>query len=182
MIIIFIGPPFSGKDTQAKLLGEKLNLPVYSMGGIIRKAYEKGDPRAIEGFEKYSMKGQHVPIRLKFDLLREKLEKTIDGFILDNFPATQEDLDTFNKYLLTKNLNVNRVFLMNVSREEMIRRMVNRGRGDDEQELVMKRREIQDEDRKPVIEYFITWGLLAEIDSEGKIEDVHKQIIEKLNG
>lgn len=180
MIIVFIGPPFSGKDTQARLLGKELNLPVYSMGAIIREAYEKGDPRAVEGFEQYSMKGLHVPIELKFDLLRERFEKTIDGFILDNFPATQEDLDTFNDYLSKNNLKIDRVFLINISREEMLKRMTHRGREDDKPEVVMKRRETQDQDRVPVIAYFKNQGLLIEINSEGEIEEVHKQLMENL--
>src|SRR3990167_3582095 len=106
MIVIFIGPPFSGKDTQAKLLGKEKNLPVFSMGALIRDAYERKDPRAIEGFEQYSMKGFHLPTQLKFGWLKEKLDTNKDGFILDNFPATQEDLDTFNDNLLKNNLKI----------------------------------------------------------------------------
>lgn len=180
MIIIFIGPPFSGKDTQSKLLGKELNLPVFSMGALIRDAYERKDPKGVMGFEQYSMKGFHVPIKLKFDLLKEKMDKSGSGFILDNFPGNQEDLDAFNDYVSQKNLTIDKVLLINISKEEMFRRMKHRGRDDDNPEVIIKRREIQDLDRMPVIEYFKNQGLLREINGEGEIGDIHKQIMENL--
>jgi adenylate kinase len=179
MIIILIGPPFAGKDTQAKLLSKEVNLPVFSMGAIIREAYEKRDPRAVEGFENYSLKGKHVPIKLKFDLMRDRMESSQDGFILDNFPATSEDLEAFNNYLLEKNLKVNHVVYLTIS--EMDRRMIHRGRGDDNPEIVHTRRRVQDEDRKAVIEYYRNNNLLVEIDGSGSIEEVHGKIKEAIN-
>lgn len=181
MIIIFIGPPFSGKDSQAKLLSSQFKIPVFSMGHLIRDAYERKDPRGVEGFEQYSMKGLHVPIRLKFDLLKEKIETTNGGFIIDNFPATQEDLDTFKEYLISKNLKIDHIFLISISHEEMIKRLTKRGRGDDQLDIVLKRREIQDKDREPVIEYFKSQGLLREIDGSGSIDEVHERVMRHIN-
>lgn len=180
MIIIFIGPPFAGKGTQVELLGKKLNLPVFSMGHLIREAYGAGDQKAIEGFEKYSLKGLHLPISLKFGLLKEKLDKAKSGFILDNFPATQEDLDAFNNYLSEQNLRVDRVFYVFVSVDEMMRRAGSRGRGDDTPEIITKRREIQDTDRISVIEYFRNKGILEEINGERSAEEVHQDIRSRL--
>jgi len=180
MIIIFTGPPFAGKDTQAKLLKEKLGLPVFSMGALIREAYDKKDPRAVEGFENYSMKGLHVPIDLKFGLLKDKL-KSLDSFILDNFPATAEDLGTFLKYLSERSLKIDDVFYLTLSEEEMAKRLIHRGRKDDDPEVVKKRREIQDEDRTVVLRYFKENGLLREINGERSIEEIHHQIMEAIN-
>lgn len=180
MIIIFIGPPFAGKDTQAKLLGKELNIPVYSMGALIREARQAGDPLAIEGFENYSMKGLHLPINLKFHLVKDKIDSLANGLILDNFPGNQEDLDTFNNYLLDKNLKVKKVFYINIDNNEMLKRMINRGRGDDQPEIVMKRRENQDKDRESVIEFYKNQGILVEINGARLIEQIHEEIKEKL--
>lgn len=180
MIIVFIGPPFAGKGTQAALLGKKLDLPVFSMGGIIRQAYKSGHPTAVEGFEKYSLKGLHLPISLKFPLLEEKLNNVEDGFILENFPATAEDLRTFNRYVLRNKLNVTKVFLLTLSEQQAMKRMLLRGRVDDTAEIVKKRREIQDEDRIPVINFYMEQGLLVEVNGEGDINKIHKQILDHL--
>ncbi len=181
MIIVFIGPPYSGKDTQSKLIASDLGIPIFSMGSLIRKAYKEGNPKAIEGFEQYSMKGLHVPISLKFALLRERMDEEKDGFILDNFPATLEDLETFKEYLQEKSLKVDKVFSLKISEEEMIRRRTQRGRADDEVDILLKRREEQDKDRIPVIEYFKSTGILKEINDEGQtVEETHQIIMEEI--
>lgn len=181
MIIVFIGPPKSGKGIQVEMLGRELNLPVFSMGDIIRQARRAGNKRAVRGFEEYSMKGFHLPISLKFGLLKEKLDGAKSGgFILDNFPATQEDLDSFIDYLNTNSLRVNKVFYIQISIEEMMRRAGTRGREDDAPEVIMQRRRIQDEDRKPVIDYFRQQGILEEIDGEREIGVIHGDIMSRL--
>ena len=181
MILIFLGPPYSGKGTQATILGKKLNLPVFSMGELIREGNRLGNPKAVEGYKNYSMKGLHLPNSLKFDLLKEKLDQNKNGFILDNYPATQEDLDTLLSYLSENNLRVNKVFYVKISVEEMKNRMVQRGRDDDKPEIVLTRRAVQDKDRLPVLEYFKNKGMLVEIDGEGPIDAVQAKIREALN-
>ncbi len=86
MIVIFIGPPYIGKGTQSKLLGERLGLSVFSMGALIRQARDEGNQQIAKAFEEYSMKGLHLPIEIKFPLLKERMDKAKSGFILDNFP------------------------------------------------------------------------------------------------
>jgi adenylate kinase len=181
MILIFLGPPFSGKDTQAEILGKELNLPVFSMGQLIREGNRLGNPKAVEGYQNYALKGLNLPNSLKFDLLKEKMDKNKAGFILDNYPATQEDLETLNHYLDENLLQVNIVFNINISVEEMKNRMAQRGREDDKPEIVLTRRKVQGEDREPVLEHFRRQGKLVEINGEGSIEEVQLAIKEKLN-
>lgn len=180
MIIIFIGPPFAGKGTQAALLSKKLGIPYFSMGAVIRQAYEAKQSLAVEGFENYSLKGKHLPISLKFPLIKDKLQNAKDGYILENFPATAEDLDTFNQFLIQENLSVTKVFLLTLSEREAMTRMLVRGRVDDTPEIVRKRRDIQDKDRIPVIDYYKEKNLLVEINGEAEINQIHKQILEHI--
>ena len=180
MILIFLGPPYSGKGTQATILGKELNLPVFSMGAIIREAYKENCPRSKEGYENYALKGLHLPNEIKFPWLAKKLDGHKD-FILDNYPANQEDLDMLNNYFAKNNLQVDKVFYVNISVEEMKNRMVQRGREDDKPEIVLTRREVQDKDREPVLQYFREKGLLAEINGEGTIDAVQTVIREVVN-
>lgn len=130
MNIIFSGPPLAGKGTQAKLLGEKLGIPVLSIGALLREAWEKGDPTATKGYEEYAMKGHYLPIDLKFYLLQPKMDEAKEGFILENFPSTQEDLDTFLAYLEEKKVSIDKVFNITVPEEDIYQRMESRGRVD----------------------------------------------------
>lgn len=176
MILVFLGPPYSGKGTQAELLSKQLKIPVFSMGLLIREAYENKDPKAVKGYEQYAMRGKHLPNKLKFHLLKEKLDENKGNFILDNYPATEEDLDKFLNYLSERFLQVDKVFYINISISEMKKRIVYRQRKDDKFDIVLKRRQIQDKDRAPVLAYFNSKRLLEKINGEGSIEEIHRKI------
>ena len=180
MILVFLGPPYSGKGIQAELLSRRLKIPVFSMGLFIRRAYKNKDPKAVKGYEQYAMKGKHLPNKLKFHLLKQKLDKNKENFILDNYPATKEDLNEFLNYLSKHFLQLDKVFYINISISEMKKRIVDRQRKDDKFDIILKRRQIQDKDRAPVLSYFNSKGLLKEINGEGSIEDVYERIIKFL--
>ena len=184
MIIVFIGPPYAGKDTQGKLLSQKFgNLPIFSMGHLIREAQESGNETFVKAYREYSLKGLHLPSEIKFPLLKEKMDKAKQGFILDNFPATKDDLAILNDYLIKANKKINRVIYLHISEREMKKRFEGafRGRKDDDATIVAARREIQDQDRVPVLEFYKSQNLLSEINGEGNIDKIHREILEKLS-
>jgi adenylate kinase len=184
MIIIFIGPPYSGKNTQGNILSREFgNIPIFSMGHLIREAKESGNETFVKAYEDFSLKGLHLPTEIKFPLLREKMDSAKKGFILDNFPATTDDLEIFNNYLSQINEKIDRVIYLNISEEEMKKRLSNamRGRKDDHPEIIEARREIQDQDRIPVIEYFKRKNLLSEVNGEGEVDRIHEEILKELS-
>lgn len=183
MIIVFLGPPYAGKGTQAYLLGKNLNLRIFSMGGLIRDAREKGDEVIKDAYEKYSLKGLNIPTDIKFNLLRKKMEEAGNNFILDNFPATIDDLNFLLDYLNKKDIEINTVIHLTVSKSEMLNRLNNtsRGRADDKPEIVESRRNLQDEDRKPVLDYFRNKGILKEVNGEDDVENVRRKILEAIH-
>lgn len=183
MIIVFIGPPYAGKDTQGKLLSQELgNIPIFSMGHLIREARESGDETFIKAYNEYALQGFHLPTAIKFPLLKKKMDQTKDGFILDNFPATKDDLEMLNDYLLQTNKKINRAIYLSVSEDEMRRRFKRafRGRKDDDPDIVAARREIQNQDRVPVLEFYRSQNLLSEINGEGDVNKIHEEILEEL--
>lgn len=181
-IYVLIGPPLSGKETQGELLEASLGgIPRFSMGHLIREA-RKTDPAFEHAYQEYSMQGKHLPNDIKFPLMEAKMDKALStGFILDNFPATTEDIEYLEKYLEGKDLKIQSVISLFVSEDEMRKRFEiakeRRGRADDTFENVHDRREIQDHDRGPVLEYYKKLGLLKEINGEGTVEDVHDKIL-----
>jgi adenylate kinase len=183
MIIIFIGPPYAGKDTQGKILSQEFgDIPILSMGHLIREAREGGNETIIKAYEEYSLKGLHVPTEIKFPLLKERMDLAEKGFILDNFPATKDDLAMFNDYLSQTNKKINRVIYLNISKEEMQRRLENnsRGRKDDHPDIIETRREIQNQDRIPVIDFYKNQNVLSEINGQGSVDEIHKEILDAL--
>jgi adenylate kinase len=183
MIIVFIGPPYAGKDTQGKLLSKKFNnMPIFSMGHLIREAREKGNENIVKAYEDYSLKGLHVPTKIKFPLLKEKMDQARDGFILDNFPATKDDLETLNNYLFQTNKKIDKVIYLDISKEEMQKRfkIASRGRKDDHPEIIIARRDIQGQDRIPVLKFYKKQNLLSKIKGEGDINKIHEEILKEL--
>jgi adenylate kinase len=183
MIIVFIGPPYAGKDTQGKLLSREFgNVPIFSMGHLIREAREKGDETFIKAYDEYALKGLHLPTEIKFPLLKEKMDQAKEGFILDNFPATENDLSTLNDYLLQTNKKIDAVIYLNISGEETKKRfeIAFRGRKDDHPEIIIARRDIQNKDRVPVLEFYRNKNLLLEVNGEGDVNAIHEEILRGL--
>jgi len=183
MIIVFIGPPYAGKDTQGKLLSQKFgNIPIFSMGHLIREARENGNETFIRAYEEYSLKGLHLPTAMKFPLLKEKMDQAKEGFILDNFPATKDDLDVFNNYLSQVNKRICGAIYLYVSKEETGKRScsTSRGRRDDDPGIVATRREFQDQDIIPVLDYYKSQNLLLRINGEGNRDEIHEEILKQL--
>lgn len=181
-IYIFLGPPFSGKETQTTPLSQEMDIPVFSMGALIREA-RSSNPEIERAFQEFSTKGLMVPTEIKFGLLREKMDSCQKGFILDNFPATQEDLDAFNDYVQKNQLEVNKVFYLKIGHDEMMKRFEQspeRGRADDTREALQTRSTVQSEDRLPVLAYYNSIGKLIEIDGEQPIHVVSAKIHENL--
>lgn len=186
-IYVLIGPPLSGKETQGEMLETSLGgIPRFSMGHLIREA-RKTDPVFEKAYQEYSMQGKHLPNEIKFPLMAAKMdEASHTGFILDNFPATTEDVSYLERYLTGKDLHIQSVISLSVSEEEMRKRFEiareKRGRADDTFENVHDRRTIQDEDREPVLEHYRKIGLLKEINGEGNVEQVHDKILHAIGG
>lgn len=181
MIIVFLGRPESGKGTQSTMLGKELGLPVFAMGDLIREA-RVSNGGINQAYEQYAMRGRHFPNSIKFPLLKSRLDETGNGFILDNYPATKEDVETLSAYLNGRSLSIDKVFHITISEDEVIRRtkVQHRDRLDDDESVIRERLKNQDEDRKLAIDYFRNKGVLVEIDGEREITAIHGEIMSKL--
>lgn len=177
MNIIFLGKPFSGKGTQSVLLSERLEIPVFSMGHILRKAHEQ-DSQGTQWWWEISLQGLNVPTTVKEPLFEKELRQANRGIILDNFPATMDDLEFLEKCLKKTGNKIDKVFFLKVSDETVQkRRQIARGREDDNPMIVAKRLEEEfGRDLQPVLDYFKKQGILAEIDGEKEIEEINQDI------
>lgn len=187
MNIVILGPQGSGKGTQAKLLSEKLGIPTASTGQAVREAYEKGTKDGIEG-EKYWGSGKLVPIDLVEKIFVSYLKDldTSKGVILDGYPRSFEQYERFNRILEKAGLSgVDKAFLLTISKEETMKRLLKRakieGRKDDTPERIEVRLNIYEKDTKPIISKFRKLNVLEEIDGERSIEEIHKDILSRID-
>ncbi len=127
MNLIFLGPPGSGKGTQAKMLVDKYGIPQISTGDILREAVKEGTPLGKEA-KKYMDEGKLVPDEVVVGIVRERLKEPdcTKGFILDGFPRTIPQAEALDKTLREMGKGIDHVLSLEVDREELVRRLSGR--------------------------------------------------------
>jgi len=122
--IILLGPPGSGKGTQAKLLSKKYSIPHIAMGDILREEVAKKTPLG-EKVNVYMSKGELVPDEIVIEVLKKRLQEAdcVDGFILDGFPRTLNQAKALDNMLNELNLKIDAVIYIDVPDEEIMKRL-----------------------------------------------------------
>ncbi|MFH0778791.1 MAG: adenylate kinase [Candidatus Eisenbacteria bacterium] len=124
MRLVFLGPPGSGKGTQARLFQERLGVPQISTGDIFRKAIAARTPLGTE-VEKYISSGALVPDAITVQLVTERLSQkdAANGFILDGFPRTIPQAVGTEEMLSRFNWSIDAVVNIEVPIELLVRRL-----------------------------------------------------------
>ena len=127
MNIILLGPPGSGKGTQAKLIEERCGIPQISTGDMLRKAVEDKTELGIRA-KNYMDSGALVPDELVIMITEERLkaEDCRDGFILDGFPRTVPQAEALDEVLNKMNKKIDNALNIEVKEDDIIRRMSGR--------------------------------------------------------
>ncbi len=188
---IFIGRSGCGKGTQIDLLAEKLKkdtpeigINYISTGKILRKFWDQ------EGYSNNLSKevmerGELQPEFLMIHLWGKDLVEDMNGnehLILDGTPRRLDEAEVLDSAIKFYDRNDPTVIYMNVSREWAIDRLLGRGRHDDSEEQIKKRLDWFDTDVVPTLDYFKNDSLynFVEINGEQTIEEVHGEIIQKI--
>lgn len=153
--IIFLGPPGAGKGTQAKQLAESLEIPHISTGDMLRSAIAQKTPLGQKA-QKYVDAGELVPDELLVDLMRERLSQpdAQKGWILDGFPRTLQQGSFLDNLLQEMKQSPDVILNLEVPNEELIQRLLARGRRDDTEETIRRRLEVYWEQTQPLLDYY----------------------------
>lgn len=171
MIVLLFGAPGTGKSTYAKYLAEKRGLSWVSTGNILREVGER-DSHIKEVMDS----GQLIPDEEVNRIVFAKLSLIGPNFVLDGFPRTLGQAETFGDFLKKQDWTVDHIYHLSVPVEVIVGRMKARGRTDDTPESIRERFEVFEEQTKPVIEYFERSGVkITKIDNRPPIEEVKKQ-------
>jgi adenylate kinase len=177
MILVVFGAPGVGKGTQAELLSERKGIPHLSTGAALRQAIQDGTELGKTA-KQFVESGRLVPDEIVTGIVRETLahEEYKNGCILDGFPRTMAQAETLDAILKEQGREVACVLNVDVENDEIVQRMLKRGRQDDTEEIIRERLNVYTTSTLPLLEYYKKQGKLCKIDGNGNIEEVYERI------
>jgi adenylate kinase len=182
--IILLGPPGSGKGTQAERLRDEAGFVTLSTGDLLREARSEGTELGEKASE-YMDRGDLVPDELIIALLDEALEE-LDGkpILFDGFPRTVGQADALADALGERNRELSDVVLLDVSDDDVVERISGRGQGraDDDPETVRERLRVYHSETEPLVRYYDDRGVLRRIDGARDPDGVHDAVRAALDG
>ncbi|MBP9758353.1 nucleoside monophosphate kinase [Candidatus Dojkabacteria bacterium] len=186
MIISIIGPSGSGKDTQARFIEEKYNIPNISTGRLMREEIDAGSELGKK-IDSYIGDGKWLPDDMTFDLLLKRVlqEDTNNGFLLNGFPRTYAQIELLDKISEIKKIKISAVVHFQLDDNEIIRRMRKQAqeaeqRNDIDEQAIRTRLKYYKDTISPIIEEYTRRNLVINIDASPSIEEVRKDIAQKL--
>ncbi|MBK9261148.1 MAG: adenylate kinase [Polyangiaceae bacterium] len=206
MIIILVGPPGSGKGTQAQVLCKKFDIPQISTGDMLRAAKASGtlDPKYLAIMDT----GGLIPDEVVIGLIDKRIDAADckQGFLLDGFPRTVPQAEALERLLAARSLRIDAVLQLDVSRGLLEERLIHRRtdkksgqiyhlvysppppgadlehRADDRPEAVGKRLDAYEAMTAALLPYYQDKELLRRIDGVGAPAEVTSRVLEALGG
>lgn len=176
--IILFGPPGSGKGTQSANLISKYGLKHLSTGDLLRSEIALQTPLGIEA-KNFMDKGALVPDEVVIGMISTALETNPDvaGFLFDGFPRTDAQAEALDKLLHLKKTSIAVMLALDVSEDELIKRLLHRGqssgRSDDVDEIIIRSRIHEYENKtKPVADYYRRFNKVVHIKGEGSVDEI----------
>ena len=157
--LLFLGAPGAGKGTQAALLSKTNSYLHLSTGELLRKEIEMNTNLGKQ-VKDIMNKGELVSDELVLEIVRKNLDRDKNGWILDGFPRNLSQANSLNEVLIKIKQPLEVVFYLDIPEEVLIRRMLLRGRKDDNEETIRTRLNIYKKNTQPLIEYFRDLSLL----------------------
>jgi len=178
MRLLFVGPPGAGKGTQAERVAEKLGIAHVSTGDMFRSL----DPETELGakVKQIMESGDYVSDEIVIEMLQDRISQpdAADGYILDGFPRTPAQAHSLDGFLGDNGLDA--VVLFEVNEDEVVERMLSRGRADDTEDTIRTRLAVYREQTEPLIELYDERSLIHRVDAMGGIETITERVLEEL--
>ena len=184
--LLIVGPPGSGKGTQAVRLSEAYGIPAIATGDIFRHNIKTQTPLGLQ-VKAIIDAGDYVTDDLTNELVVSRLaeEDALDGFLLDGYPRTLAQVTFLDELLASRGQSLDAVIQLAADKEEVVTRLRKRaleqGRTDDSEEAIRHRQDVYARETMPLIEVYRDRGLLIEVDALGPIDEVSVRISEALS-
>ena len=177
MIIVFVGPPGSGKGTQCELLAEYLGMTHLSTGELFRIQMESGSELG-QVAASFIDHGNLVPDHVTIDIVKQSLgdAQFNIGCLLDGFPRSVPQAQALDAILAENGCQVDLVLALDVDRDVLIDRMLARKRKDDTLNTIQQRFEAYEKLTRPLLNYYQSAGVLLAVDGNGDVDSVFEGI------
>jgi adenylate kinase len=182
MRIVLLGAPGSGKGTQGKLLMDEMGIPQVSTGDLLRAAVAAGTELGRKA--KAEMDAGHlVDDDIVIGMIHERLAEpdTKNGFILDGFPRTRPQAEALDALLESMQQPLQRVANLEVDNEEIVRRLLARGRADDQEATIRKRLQVYGEQTRPLLDYYRAQHKLVVVRGVGEMSEIYRALVKALS-
>ena len=183
--VLLLGPPGSGKGTQAARLVQRLQVPHVSTGDMLRAAVA-AQTEVGQKAQAIMDAGKLVSDELVIGIAQERLSEpdAQRGFILDGFPRTIKQAEALDSMLSGLGSPLECCLALTVGQDELVERLAKRGelegRSDDSENLVRERLKVYRAQTEPLLGYYRERGLLCEVDGVGAVDEVTARIGEAL--
>jgi adenylate kinase len=184
MNLIILGPPGSGKGTQAKLIAQKYNLAHLSSGQLLRQLAEQDTPKGKK-VASLIKTGELLPFETVLEAIEAPLLAAETGFVLDGVPRNQAQAEYMDTFFEEHDINLDLVIYLSLSDRETMTRLLKRGaeegRSDDIETTIKERLRVYHLETVPIIEHYRQQGKLMEVDGAPSIEEIFADISEQLD-
>lgn len=179
MKLLFLGPPGAGKGTQAERVAEAKGIAHVSTGAMFRQHVADGTELGEE-VKAIMDRGDLVPDSITIAMLQERIARpdAEAGYILDGFPRTLPQVESLDASIGADALDA--VIVLEVPEDELIRRMLSRGRADDTEESVRNRLTVYRADTEPLIDLYTGRGIVSSVSGLGEICEITDRILSAL--
>ncbi len=170
--MIIVGPPGSGKGTQAEYLAAHFGILAISTGEIFRSHVRDLTELGAEA-RAFMDKGELVPDRLTDAMVAGRLadDDVSGGFLLDGYPRNVAQLEALDAMLAAQGKRLAAVVHLALDEEELVQRLLQRareqGRSDDTATVIRRRLELYQEETLPVVTAYAERGIVVEVDGGG---------------
>lgn len=185
--LIIMGPPGSGKGTQAEHLARHFGIPAISTGDLFRAHVRDKTDLGLEAGE-FMDRGEFVPDHVTTDMLKQRMEEAdaADGFLLDGYPRTVIQIGALDEMLAGRGQPLEVVLALTASDSELLARMLRRaqeqGRSDDTEAVIQRRLELYRDETQPVLTAYSKRGILVTVDGSGDREAITASAIAAVEG